>query len=228
MYRLVRSEWCACRPHEQVQRFWLRSRDFHIVFFRSLAEGIEVSSEVEGWQIEPSEWFIRVRMAILDQRVTKLRSEVVAHSETSNFPTLDFDVLAAAAAMEGHELEPAPLVEPPGSDDAARRVVKEFSDKIDRIWTFAGGFTIDGLETLSIWVIRNRTIVGVPKVPPRSVFAVVCTAFVYGERELAREVVREYELFLERRRRSEVVDEETRAIHARLSEDVARLRDLVS
>jgi hypothetical protein len=222
----VKSAWLATRPDEKVEGSWLNARDFGITFFRSLTDQVEVRSEVSAWQIDISEWFLRVRVAILDRRVSELRSEVVTDFDTSSLSTFDFDVLAAAAAMDGRELEPAPLIEPPLSDDAARLRVKEFSDNVTRIWRFAGGFTIDGLETLSIWLIRNR--IGVPKIPPASVFGVVCTALVYGDRELSRELLREYEVFLEERRRIEVVSEETRAIHAALSEDVARLRSLLS
>lgn len=224
--QLVKSAWHAFRPDEKVESSWLNAQDFGITFCRSLTDEVEVRSRVSGWQIEAGEWFLRVRLAILDPRVAELRSEVVTTYDTSNLTTFDFDVLAAAAAIERRELEPAPLVEPPLSDDAARLVVKEFSDKVDRIWRFAGGFAIDGLETLSIWLIRKR--VGVPKIPPTAVFGVVCTAFVYGERELSRELLREYEMFVEKRRRIEVVSEETRAIHAALSENIARLRRLLS
>jgi hypothetical protein len=224
--QLVKSTWLTFRPDEKVERSWLKTKEFGVTFFRSLGEGIEVRSRLSGWQIEAREWFVRVRVTILDRRIAELRAEVLATADTSGWSTFDFDVLAAAAAIEGRKLEPAPLVEPAFSDDAARRLVKDFSDKVDRIWTFAGGFTVSGVETLSIWLIRRR--IGVPKIPPSAVVGVVCTAFIYGERELSRELVREYETFLVKRRRVEVVNEETRAIHADLSKKVARLRALLS
>lgn len=222
----MKNAWQAYRGGEEVKYSHLHARDFGVTFFRSLTDTIEVRSEVTGWQFEALEWFLRVRVAILDRRAAELLSGVLTNCDTSDLSTFDFDVLAAAAAIEGRELEPAPLVEPPLSDDAARLLVKEFSDKVDLIWKFAGGFTIGGLETLSIWLMRNR--IGVPKIPPAAVFRVVCTAFVYGERELSRELLREYEMFIEKRRRIEVVSEETRAIHAALSENIARLRRLLS
>lgn len=224
--QLVKNAWRTCRPDEKVERSSLNAEQFGITFLRNLTEGIEVRSHLSGWQLEAREWFILVRVEILDRRVAELRSAVLPTQNTSNFTTFDFDVLAAAAAIEGCELEPAPSVEPPFSDDAVRLRVQEFSDKVDRIWKFAGGFTVSGLETLSIWLIRRR--IGVPRIPPSAVVGVVCTAFVYGERELSRDLLREYETFLVQRRRVEVVSEETRAIHAALSEDVARLRNLVS
>jgi len=224
--QLVKSEWRACRPDEKVERSSINKKQFGITFFRSLTEDIEVRSNLSGWQIEARDWYIRVRLAIRDRRVAEFRSEVLLTQDTSSLTTFDFDVLAAASAIEGHELEPAPLVEPPFSDEAGRRLVKDFSDKVDRIWMFAGGFTVSGLETLSIWLIRKR--IGVPKIPPSAVVGVVCTAFIYGERELSRELLREYEMHLKKRRRAEVFNEPTRAIHAALSEDVARLRNLLS
>ena len=209
------------RPH-------LGSLDFGITFFRSLTDEIEVSTDISGWITDNPEWSLRVRLAILDRRVAKLRSEVMKGFDSSDLGTFDFDVLAAALAIEGSELEPSPLIEQSFSDDEIRLVVKQFSDRLDKLWTFARGFSVDGLETLSIWAIRNRNFVGVPLGPPALAVGVICTAFVYGERELSRELLREYEMNIEKRRRSEVVNELTRAVHAALSEDVARLRSLVS
>jgi hypothetical protein len=226
-FQLVKKAWHACRPEEKVKHWRVTSLDFGVTFSRSLTDSIEIESEVYGWLIEESEWSLRVRIAVLDRRVAKLRSEVVKDFDI-NLTTFDFDVLAAAFAIEGSDLEPSPLIEPGFSDDAVRLVVKEFSNKVDKIWTFAHGFTSDGLETLSIWAIRNRNIVGIPKGPPAYVIGVICTAFVYGERELSHELLREYEMHLEKRRRSEVINEPTRAIHAALSEDLMNLRNLLS
>ena len=166
-------------------------------------------------------------ITVLDRRVTKVRSEVVKGFDTGDLTTFDFDVLAAALAIEGSEIEPSPLIGPNSTDDEVRLLVKEFSDRFDKIWTFAHGFSIDGLETLSIWAIRNRNFVGIPKGPPAYYIGVICTAFAYGERELARELLREYEMHLEKRRRAEVFNEPTRAIHVALSEDVTIFRNLL-
>lgn len=225
--QLVRNAWRVYRPDEKVKHRRVTALDFGVTFFRGLVDNIEVLSHVSGWQIDNSEWSIRVRIAILDRRAAELRSEVMTGFDASNISTLDFDVLAVAAALDGCELEPSPSIDPGASDDRVCPVVKEFCDKIDQIWTFAGGFTIAGLETLSIWAIRNRAIVGVPLGPPALVFGVICTAAVYGERELAREFLWEYEMHLEKRRRVEVVNEPTRAIHEALRDDVARLRSLL-
>jgi hypothetical protein len=103
-------------------------------------------------------------------------------------------------------------------------VVKEFSGKIDQIWRFANGFTIEGLETLSIWAIRNRTVVGMRAVD----IGDICTAFVYGERWLANELLREYEIGLEKRRRSWPINETTQSIYANLREEIIRLGVLLS
>jgi hypothetical protein len=132
--------------------------------------------------------------------------------------------LPAAAAIDGYELQPSPFIGPSFSDDDVRLVVKEFSSKIDRIWTFAFGFTVDGLETLSIWAIRNRTAVGVVA----ENISTICTALAYGERELSRELLREYEIGLEKRRRKEATNEATRAIHAILSSEVVKLRSMLA
>jgi len=226
--QLVKNAWRGYRREEKARHGRVTTQDFGVTFSRSLTDNIEVNSHVSGWQIDDSEWSLRVRIAILDPRVAKLRSEVMTSFDSSNIMTLDFDVLAAAAALDGCELEPSPSIEPDASDDHVRLVVKEFSDKIDQIWAFAGGFTITGLETLSIWAIRNRAVVGVPLGPPAGVFGDICTAAVYGERELAREFLWEYEIHLKKRRRVEVVNEPTRAIHEALSKEVSKLRSLLS
>jgi hypothetical protein len=228
-FQLVKNEWRALRPEERAKhRPRFSKLDFGFMSSRSLTDEVEVTSHVGGWQIEDSEWSFRVRIAIRDRRVAKLRSEVVTTFDTRNLTTVGFDVLAAALAIEGRELEPSPLVRPSSTDDEVRLLVKEFSDRIDKIWTFAHGFTIEGLETLSIWAIRNRNFVGIPKGPPAYAIGVICTAFVYGERELSRELLWEYEIHLEKRRRSEVFNEPTRAVHATLTREVMRLKSLLS
>jgi len=227
-FQLVKSAWRALRPLEKVKHGSVSSLDFEIEFSRRLTDEVETTSRVSGWQIEDSEWSFRVRIEILDRRVAKLRSEIVTGFDSSNLATFDFDVLAAALAIEGSELEPSPLAGPRSTDDEVRLLVKEFSDKIDKIWTFAHGFTMDGLETLSIWAIRNRDVVGVPQGPPAYFVGVICTAFMYGQRELSRELLWQWEMHIEKRRRSEVVNEATRAMHEALSEDIRRLRNLLS
>lgn len=222
--QIVKHAWRACRPKELKKSSRLTAQDFGLTFSRGLADGMEVKSGISGWQIEDAGWSMRVRIAILDRRVAKLRSEVVTTYDTSDLTTLDFDVLAAAAAIEGCDLEPSPLIGPSSSDDHIRLVVKEFSDKIDKIWRFAHGFTIEGLETLSIWAIRNRTVVGMQAVD----IGAISTAFVYGERALSDELLREYEFGLEKRRHSWPVNEATEAIYANLRNEVTRLRILLS
>jgi hypothetical protein len=219
----VKDTWRACRPEEKIDTQRLSKLDFGISLSRTLVDGITVASDVDGWQFETAEWSIRVRIAILDQRVAKLRSEVVTTYDTSDLRTFHFDVLAAAAAIDGCELQPSPSIGLGFSDDEVRLVVREFSDKIDRIWRFGFGFTVAGLETLSIWAIRNRTAVGVWQD-----ISTLCTALAYGERELFRELLWEYEIGLEKRRRKEATNEATRAIHAILSSEVVKLRSMLA
>ena len=222
-FQLVKNTWRACRPEEKIETQRFTKLDFGISFSRTLADGITVSSDVYGWQFETAEWSIRVRIEILDQRVAKLRSEVVTTYDASDLTTFHFDVLAAAAAIDGCELQPSPSIGLGFSDDEVRLVVKEFGDKIDRIWRFGFGFTVAGLETLSIWAIRNRTAVGVWQD-----ISTLCTALAYGERELFRELLWEYEIGLEKRRRKEVFNDETRAIHEALSSQVEKLRGMLA
>ena len=222
-FQLVKDAWRAYRPEEVITSSAFGNLDFGIFFSPDLADGIEVSSHVSGFQIEASEWSIRVSIEILDQRVAKLRSEVVTSFDTSGLNTLRFDVLAAIATIDGCELQPSPFIGPDFSDDEVRLVVKEFSDKIDRLWAFAFGFSVAGLETLSIWALRNRDAVGA-----WTDVGALCTALAYGERELFRELLWQYEMDLAKRRRKEANNDAARAIHEILASEVVKLRSMLA
>lgn len=224
LFRLVKKTWRELRPRERIHSSRIIKMDFGVTFFRDLTDNIRTFTSVSAWKVGTSEWSTRGRILVLDHRVAKLRSEIEARSDYSLVATLDFDILAAAAAMEGCELERSPRVDLGASDDEVRLVVKELSDKVDRIWTFAGGFTVEGLETLSIWVLRNRYLVGasMPDVGP------ICAALIYGERRLAGELLWVFELDIRKRRLLEYRNEVAHAIHADYMRQITTIRGMLA
>lgn len=225
-FQLVRRTWRALRPGEKPAGRRFTSKDFLFLFSRKLTDQLEISYHGYGWPIATSSWSLRVRIALHDRRVRDLRSEVITTYDTSSAYTLDFDILAAIAAIEGRELEPAPRIPSESSDDDERLAVKAISDSIDRIWSFAGGVTVDGVETLSIWIVRNRAILGIAQ-HFNDYTNLICTAAVCGELALSRVVLREYEEHIETQRPSQS-GEAWEKIHATVDAEVERLRRLVS
>lgn len=219
----MKKTWRELHPQERIYSSRIIKVDFGVTFFRNLTDEIKIFTSISAWKLGSSEWSLRGRVGVLDHRVARVRSEIQAAPHDSQVETLDFDILAAAAAIEGCELEPSPAVELCAPDDAVRLVVKELSDKADRIWTFAGGFTVEGLETLSIWALRNRTGVGtgMPDIGP------ICTALIYGERKLATELLWVYELDI-KKRRLEYGNEFARAVHADQMRQIRTIRSMLA
>jgi hypothetical protein len=125
-------------------------------------------------------------MGLYDERVAALRSTAMKLDMT-HVAFLDFDVLAAPAAMDGREMPDLPLFDSNAQVEEFAAVVEDYSRRIDRIWNFVGGISVGGLERLAIWTIRNRDRAGTLW----HHIGAICPAFVYGERELAHELIAE-------------------------------------
>jgi hypothetical protein len=125
-------------------------------------------------------------MALYDERVGSLKSTAVGRDVMDLF-MLDFAVTAASSLIDGEELPDLPMMRRRGSIEEFARLVEDYSKRIDRIWQFVGGCSVEGLEKLTIWVLRNRerTAAGIYDLGP------ACAAFVYGESELAHELLDE-------------------------------------
>jgi hypothetical protein len=101
--------------------------------------------------------------------------------------------------MDGEDVPESPLMDSQGSVEEFASLVQDYSRRIDRIWNYVGGFSVEGLERLAIWAIRNRERAGTVWLG----LDIVCAAFTYGERELARSLLAEFRSHWERRVRTE-------------------------
>jgi hypothetical protein len=125
-------------------------------------------------------------MALYDERVGILESIAVA-SDVKSLGMFDFDVLAASALIDGEEMPDYPLMDSRRSAEGFAVLAEDCSRRIDRIWSFVGGLSVQGLERLALWALRNRERANAF----RHGLGPACAAFVYGERELAQALLAE-------------------------------------
>lgn len=134
---------------------------------------------------------------------------------------LDFDVLTVCSMMDGQEKANYPLLESNVEVEQLARVVGEYSRRIERIWSFVGGPSVQNLERLAIWVLRNSDVGSIW----HTLLGGICGAFAYGERELAQELIAqltsEWEEF--RRLSSDRVED----VYDHVRRQVERLQDAV-
>ena len=173
--------------------------------------------------------------AIDDARVSSLRSHVEG-SDKTGLSALHFDVLAASCLVDNQTVPPAPQLSIQASNDEVASYMKEYSCRIDRIWSSFGGCGAERLPALAIWMIQNREAVGAFDGLP-----MVCTAYVYGETELSLSLLAEWERHWQERMRSEgdqVIEEFGRLwftpsrqslleTGAAVLADIARLRGII-
>jgi hypothetical protein len=158
-------------------------------------------------------------MALHDERVGTLESIAVGR-DVKDLAMFDFDVLAASSVMDGEERPELPLMDSKRSVEGFASLVEDYSRRIDRIWKFVGGLSIQGLERLAIWALRNRKQAGAF----RHGLGPACAAFVYEERELAETLLAEFRFGWEERVRLEprqpVFD-----VYDNVRRDIERLED---
>ena len=87
--------------------------------------------------------------------------------------------------MDGQETPNDPILKSNVDVDQLAHVIGEYSRRIERIWNFAGGPSIQSLERLTVWVLRNSDVVG----SWHTLLGGICGAFAYGEKELAHELI---------------------------------------
>ena len=195
--------WRGMRPNER-QRSGHESReDFFFRSIRTLASGVDFAERVHAWQRDDDSWSLRVRGEIYDRRVSSMKSDVVGRDVTGLY-ILDFDVLAASSLMDGQAVPSSPHIGIQASNAEVASHLADYCLRMDRIWAFFGGASIDNLPTLAIWMIQSRQAVGASDAS----VSMVCAAFVYGEKALSLDLLAEYEKGWKRRMQFGISEED--------------------
>lgn len=217
----AKAVWSSFHPESTLSVGRIRTDTFTFTSERQLGAGVQVDCDVTGFTVDDASCSLAVRMTLYDERVGTLRSTAVGADETA-LAFLSFDVLAASSMMNGEEMPDSPLMDSKGSVEEFARLVDDYSRRMDRIWKFVGGSSVQGLERLAIWAIRNREQAGTMWTG----LGLVCAAFVYGERELAHAVLDECRSEWERRVRLEP-RELVFQIYDKIRRDIERLLEAV-
>jgi hypothetical protein len=217
---IAKKIWRILRPKEAVGRPRVTKSDFHFKSVRHLDDGVNASSFVKGWKVDDLSWSVRVRIALEDDQISALRSTVVRR-DTHGMYAIDFDVLAAASTIHGEELQPSPLLALEATDSEIEHSLHSYHQKIERIWSFVGGYSASNLKTLAIWAIRNHNAVGSSAVS----LGMICAACVYGERKLAEELSADLERRWHRTLLTDPRREAVSAVYANVRSELARLRE---
>jgi hypothetical protein len=229
--------WCSFNPESFVIDSRITSESLSFESVHTLGAGIAAGWSVGAWKGDDETCSLQVRMKLYDERVNALRSVALGldSSADSDVPTvfsltdqkadfLDFDVWAISSMMDGQETHDPPLLESNVQSEQVARVVGEYNRRIERIWNFAGGPSVQGLEGLAIWVLRNSDLGSLW----HTLLGGICGAFTYGEKELAHELIAQLMSEWEERRRlpsdrmSDVYDYVCRQIE-RIQKAVTRL-----
>ncbi|MBY0318595.1 MAG: hypothetical protein K2X72_07705 [Reyranella sp.] len=190
--------WRSLNPECSVSGARIAREDLSFEAVRALCAGVAATWLVSAWKRDDGSCTLRVRMGLYDERVNALRSTALG-SDTSTdceVPTvfsltdgqpdfLDFDVLTVSSMMDGQETQDYPPFESNIQIEQLARVVGDISTRIDHIWNFVGGPSVQGLERLSIWVLRNSDVGTLW----HTLLGGICGAFAYGEKELAHELI---------------------------------------
>jgi hypothetical protein len=198
--RAAKNVWRSFHPDCTVDSGRITSGGFSFRSTRTLSAGVEVSWSVTVWKIDEISCSLQIRIGFSDERVNALRSIALGFAVSP--PFLDFDVLAAYSVMSAQEMLGEPLFDSNASVEEFAAAVGDYSRRIDHIWNFAGGFTLQGFERLAVWALRNPDVEALYW----PLYGGICAAFAYGESELARELIAELVSQWEERMRLEPSD----------------------
>jgi hypothetical protein len=196
--RVATKLWRSFNPECSVSRGRITSDDLSFESVHTLGAGVAASWSVRAFKVDDESCSLQVRMGLYDERVNALRTTAMGFDTSIDFnvPTvvsltegqadfLDFDVLTVSSMMDGQETHGYPRLGPNARADQVAKVVGDYRRRIERIWNFIGGPSVQSLERLAIWVLRNcdggstgHTLLGG-----------ICGAFTYGEKELAHELI---------------------------------------
>ena len=195
--RTARKLWCSFNPECSVGGGRITSESLSFESVHTLGAGVVASWSVRASKVDDENCSLQVRMGLYDERVNALRSTAMGFDNSVDFevPTvvsltegqadfLDFDVFTVSSMMEGQETHDYPLLESNVEAEQVAHVVAEYRRRIERIWNFVGGPSVQSLERLAIWVLRNSDVS-----TSRTLLGGICGAFAYGEKELAHELI---------------------------------------
>lgn len=164
----------------------------------ALGVGVAASWSVRISKVDDQICSLQVRMGLYDERVNALRTiamgrdtsvdcEVpIVTSLTDTQPDfLDFDLLTVSSMINREEKGDYPLLKDNVQIEQLAHVFEECSIKIERMWNFFGGPSVQSVERLAIWLLRNSDVGSMWHMLLRG----ICGAFAYGEKELAHELI---------------------------------------
>lgn len=196
--RVATKLWRIFNPECSVRRGRITHDDLSFESVHTLGAGVAASWSIRAFKIDDESCSLQVRMGLYDERVNALRSIAMGLDPSLDLdaPTvfsltegqadfLDFDVWTVSSMMDGGETPDDPALKSNVEVEQLAYVIREYSRRIERVWNFVGGRSIQSLEKLTIWVLRNSDVVG----RGHTQLGGICGAFAYGEKELAYELV---------------------------------------
>jgi hypothetical protein len=196
--RAARKLWCSFNPECSISGSRITSESLSFESVHTLGAGVVASWSVRASKVDDENCSLQVRMGLYDERVNALRSTAMGFDTSIDFevPTvvsltdgqadfLDFDVLTVSSMMNGQETHDYPLLRSNVEVEQLAHVVGEYSRRIEHIWSFVGGPSVQSLERLAIWVLRNSDVGSIW----HTLLGGICGAFTYGEKELAHELI---------------------------------------
>ena len=191
--------WRSFNQECFISRGRISSNNLSFDSVHTLDAGVAAGWSVSAFRVDDERCSLQVRMRLYDERVNALRSTALGFDtsiDSDVVPTvlslsdwkadfLDFDVWVVSSMMDEEETHDRPLLESNVQSTQVARVVGDYHRRIERIWNFVGGPSVQGLERLAIWVLRNSDVGSIW----HTLLGGICGAFAYGEKELAHELI---------------------------------------
>src|SRR5579872_326082 len=221
--KLGKMAWKRLRPTESLSSGSSTNRHYGFGSLQEVAPGVEFGINVQGWQIRDGLSSIRVQARLLDYRVTALWS-FAENRDTAGVQFLDFDVLAAHCLTEDKRLVPSPCLGQEPDREEIASVLAMYSSMIDRLWESFGGPSRANFEALAIWAMSKREGVGLHA----NAFGGAFAAFLYGDRDRARQFLIDLEASWDERLSDEPGNAAVQKARSVTLAAIARARAIIS
>ena len=222
--REARSKWAALRPQERLSPLSPQAKGFKFSSTRIIGPGLESRTTIRcGRPIFSDEWRTHIEMDLYDERVGRMVQ--AARGFEPEFRSIGFDVYSASNVLDGKDGNDwsATKFDFEDIDHQVPQHLAMYSAAVDRLWRSVGGCDTEGMQRLTLWALRNAKDIGAFPTD----WGMICAAFIYGDSDLAAELLRLFQDQYEEHALREPNYELVRDIYVRVQPWFGRLRQLM-
>lgn len=187
--KVARSAWSTLRPGGKFTSKHADPWQFSFFSVRSVSPDVKYSILICGDPFDDG-WILKAFLGFQDLELAPMETAITGN-DRSAFPQFDIVVPLAASALDSETPCWSPhILSFEASDDEVVSTLATYSQSIDRLCQFAGGYDVEAFRTLAKWCLRRRSGIGYKTIGGTGS---ICMALEYGDRALAIELLREVE-----------------------------------